>query len=180
MDQDTLIEAAKAAIEGFAVVVALLSFFIAMLTYLYQKKRDRDLALARERLKRFDKFQEFEKRYREEDALVKVREWIYREQNSNKVVTRPSAYDLQNFMEFFEEIAVMINSGLMNPDLASYTIGIDAARFYDTETQFHNDPYWTLFNSFAQRMKARFNPTATEPRAVRKTLTKKEVEELGF
>jgi hypothetical protein len=112
--------------------------------------------VAKDRLSRFEKLQDFQKRYREEDVLIKVRRWIFREQLGSNGMPEPSDYEMQQFMGFFEEIAIMINSGLMNDNLAAYTIGIDAARFYDTVATYHHDPYFRLFNSFALRMQERF------------------------
>jgi hypothetical protein len=151
-------------------VVTLAGVILALITYNYQKKRDHDLAVANDRLKRFEKLQDFEKRYGEESALVKVRKWIYAElHDSSEVPPRPSTYEMQSFMGFFEELAVMINSELMSEDLAAYTIGIDAARFYDTVTDYHADKYFRLFDTFALKMQKRFEK-----------LTENEIDTLRF
>jgi hypothetical protein len=98
-----------------------------------------------------------------------VRQWIFSEQHSSNGIPKPSDYELQQFMGFFEEIAIMINSELMSDDMAAYTIGIDAARFYDRVPTYHGDSYFRLFNSFALRMQKRF-----------RTLTDAEITALRF
>ncbi|WP_445216195.1 hypothetical protein ACKWRH_28300 [Bradyrhizobium sp. Pa8] len=165
---DLTSESVKAITASVAAIIAICTFLWGVWVYRSQKKRDHELEVAKDRLSRFEKFQEFQKRYREEDALIKVRQWIYSEQHSSTGLPKPSDYELQQFMGFFEEIAIMINSGLMSDDLAAYTIGIDAARFYDTVTTYHGDPYFRLFNSFALRMQNRFRTLAeTEISALR-------------
>ncbi|MET4721662.1 hypothetical protein ABIF63_005768 [Bradyrhizobium japonicum] len=159
----------KAITESVAVIVAICTFLWGIWVYRSQKKRDRELEVAKDRLNRFEKFQDFQKRYGEEGTLIKVRNWIYREQHSSNDIPEPSDYELKKFMGFFEEIAIMINSGLMGDDLAAYTIGIDAARFYDTVTTYHEERYFLLFNSFALRMQERF-----------KTLSEAEIKSLRF
>jgi hypothetical protein len=164
----------KVITESVVAIVAICSFLWGIWVYRSQKKRDHELEVAKDRLSRFEKFQDFQKRYREDDTLSKVRRWIYSEQHSSSGTPKPSEpkpsdYEMQQFIGFFEEIAIMINSGLMSDDLAAYTIGIDAARFYDTATEYRGDEYFPLFNSFAERMKERF-----------KTLSKTEVEALRF
>jgi hypothetical protein len=94
-----------------------------------------------------------------------VKHWI----DSERLNGMPSDYEMQQFMGFYEEIAIMINSRLMSTDLAAYTFGIDAAKFYDVVTKYHNDPNFRLFNSFAPRMKERL-----------RTLSKTEIENLRF
>jgi hypothetical protein len=73
------------------------------------------------------------------------------------------------FMGFYEEIAIMINSGLISADLAYWTIGLDASNFYNIEHAYHDDRIWTLFNSFAQKVAARFDK-----------ISPKEIAELKF
>jgi hypothetical protein len=166
---DPKLELAKAIVQSVAVTVAICTFLWGIFVYRSQKKRDHKLEVAKDRLSRFEKFQDFQKRYREDDALTKVKKWIYSEQHSSPDLPKPSDYELKQFMIFFEEIAIMINSGLMRDDVAAYTIGIDAARFYDTVNTYHRDEYFRLFNSFALRMQERY-----------RTLTDNEIWALHF
>ena len=166
---DLKTESVKTITEWVAAIVATCTFLWGIWVYRSQKKRDHELEVAKDRLSRFEKFLDFQKRYREEDALIKVRQWIFSEQLGSSGIPKPSDYELHQFMGFFEEVAIMINSGLMSDDLAAYTIGIDAARFYDTVPTYHGDRYFLLFNSFALRMKKRFE-----------TLTEREIAALRF
>jgi hypothetical protein len=75
---------------------------------------------------------------------------------------RASTADKLIFMGFYEELAVMINSRLLTADLAYWTIGVDAAKFFEKENSWHGDKTWTLFNSFALQAAARQNVLSTE------------------
>jgi hypothetical protein len=158
MDWHAIGESVKGITEVVTAVVAVVALIVTAGTYFHNKKRDHDLAVKSERLKRFDKFQQMQSRYVADHAFVKVRKWIYREQHGqDQNIATPSEFEMHLFMAFFEEIAVMINSDLMSDDLAAYNIGIDAARFYDVVDAYHDDRYWVLFNSFAKKMKRRFD-----------------------
>jgi hypothetical protein len=55
---------AKISIDFVTLLLAILAFFRAMYVYRQQKRRDHELAAASDRLKRFEKFQEMQKRFR--------------------------------------------------------------------------------------------------------------------
>jgi hypothetical protein len=156
---------AKIIIDSLTLLLGILGFFRAMYVYRQQKRRDHELAEkqirvteASDRLKRFDKFQDIQRRYREDEAIANVLRFLYPDHQADlKEPLHVSAADKFVFMGFYEELAIMINSGLMNPDLAYWTIGLDAATFYDNEPTWHNDRTWTLFNSFALKVKARYD-----------------------
>jgi hypothetical protein len=140
------------ATDAIVAGAALCTFLWGLWVYRSQKKQDHELEVAKDVLSRFEKFQELQKRYREEDVLIKVRNWIY---SKDHISNMPSDYEMQQFMEFFEEIALMINSRLMSFDLAAYPVGSDWVRFYEMVTTHHDNQLFRLFNSFALRMKER-------------------------
>jgi hypothetical protein len=72
-------------------------------------------------------------------------------------INRSDSFLARTFMGFYEEIAIMINSALISADLGYWTIGLDASNFYNTEQAYRDDRTWTLFNSFAQKVAARYH-----------------------
>jgi hypothetical protein len=62
-----------------------------------------------------------------------------------------------HFLSFFETVALMVNTGLLKKELAHYMFSYYAIRCYESKN-FWNDIkkdslYWTLFCSFACKMK---------------------------
>jgi hypothetical protein len=92
-----------------------------------------------------------------------VLRFLYPDQQApSKEQAQVSDSDKFTFMGYYEELAIMINSGLMNPDFAYWTIGLDAVTFFDKEPAYHDDRTWRLFSSFAQKAKARYNEMSDE------------------
>jgi hypothetical protein len=62
----------------------------------------------------------------------------------------------RDFLGFFEEVALMVNSGLMKPSVAHYMFGYYAIKCWQSDNFWNgvnrNSPYWWLFRDFAQRM----------------------------
>jgi hypothetical protein len=136
------------------------SFLVALFVYLHQKGVDRELAVrqinateASDRLKGFEKFQDMQRRYNDDKAIGRV----LHDLQLPKEPACASISDKHVFTGFFEELAIMINSGILSPDFGYWTIGLDAATFYDKETSWREDRTWALFNSFAQKAKARYH-----------------------
>jgi hypothetical protein len=159
---------AKIIVDFLTLVLAVSAFLRAMYVYRQQKRRDHELAEASDRLKRFEKFQEMQRRFREDESIARVLRFLYPSQYPGQKVDVSEA-DKFAFMGFYEEIAIMINSGLISADLAYWTIGLDASNFYNTEQSYRNDRTWTLFNSFAQKVGARY-----------REISSKEISELKF
>lgn len=65
--------------------------------------------------------------------------------------------DKRDFLGFFEEVALLLNSGLLRPTVAHYMFGYYALRcsgsvhFWTTVNR--QSPYWALFNDFVEQMK---------------------------
>jgi hypothetical protein len=64
------------------------------------------------------------------------------------------------FMAFYEDIAMMCQSGLMRMEVAAYLFGYDAREasshpeFVANLGDIHSDPNWALFWSFCKRLDA--------------------------
>ena len=76
--------------------------------------------------------------------------------------------DRRNFVGFFEEVALMVNSGLVRPEIAHYMFGyyatlIDQNKLFWTGLDRDSD-YWHVFRTFAEDMHARAKlPECKEP-----------------
>ena len=159
---------AKIIIDFVTLLLGVSAFLRAMYVYRQQKHRDHQLAEASDRLKRFEKFQEMQRRFNEDKSIARVLRFLYPSQYPGQTADVSEA-DKFAFMGFYEEIAIMINSRLISADLAYWTIGLDASNFYNTEQAYRNDRTWTLFNSFAQKVAARYHE-----------ISPKEITELKF
>ena len=64
--------------------------------------------------------------------------------------------DKSVFLRYFEEIALMVNSGLLRKDVAHYMFGYYAIRCWESDyfwTHLNRQgPYWALFREFAGEM----------------------------
>jgi hypothetical protein len=154
-------------------VLGIFALIVSITTYLSQKSRDHELAESNARLHRFEMFQQMQKRYREDKAIEAVLRAMYPEQYQPPpppvaLKDVPTA-DKFTFMSFYEEVAVMVNTGLMDPDMAYWFFGLDAANFYNKETEFRTQRTWTLFNTFAQKVADR-HPQIPEEEIVRMKL----------
>jgi hypothetical protein len=62
----------------------------------------------------------------------------------------------RNFAAFFEEVALMVNSGMIRRDVAHYMFGYYTLLVSQSQTFWkglHRDSaYWQLFNAFAEQM----------------------------
>jgi hypothetical protein len=61
-----------------------------------------------------------------------------------------------NLLGYFEEVALMANSGIVQPKVAWYMFGYYVLRVSESTNFWSNiersDPYWSLFNTFAETM----------------------------
>jgi hypothetical protein len=155
-------EAVKAILAFVTVLIAVYGVFHGLTVYREQKTRENDELTRRNdateregRLKRFENFQQMQSRYRQDPSIQAVFRSLYPEQYRGDTGKQPSATTKNklDFMGFYEELAIMVNSGIMRPDAAYYTFGVDAVEFWKKEQYWHDDPTWKLFNSFVQNAK---------------------------
>jgi|HubBroStandDraft_3_1064219.scaffolds.fasta_scaffold174203_2 hypothetical protein len=106
-------------------------------------------------MKRFEKFQEMRKRYKEDPVLREICTLL--EDDSERLRDMPFKQKLI-FLGFYEEIALMHNSGLLRPSIAHYMFGYYAIRCYQSKNFWNNlnrdSYYWAVFVNFAKRMEA--------------------------
>jgi hypothetical protein len=131
-----------AAIGG--VVIALLALIKGVYEYVKQGSQ-----------KRAEQFLDMRKRLKENDTFRELAALI--EMNDPELLKVPFK-DKLYYVGFFEEIALMLNSGLIRVQVAHYMFGYYAIRCWDNEYFWsdmnRNTQYWTAFKDFVDRMKA--------------------------
>ena len=107
--------------------------------------------------KRFEIFQGMNARF-DESKFMEVRELL--DDDSPNL----AAFDYttkHNFLGFFEEISISVNSRVMNAEVAFYMFGYYAIRCWESDNFWlgdkmlvKNSPYWRLFAHFVEQMKS--------------------------
>jgi hypothetical protein len=107
-------------------------------------------------------------RQRRAENLVQMRRRFletpqYREildmlQSGDPKIADSSIQERRNFVGFLEEIALMVNSRLIRPEVAQYMFGYYVLLVARNEAFWtglqRGDVYWTLFNHFAEQMQS--------------------------
>jgi len=125
------------------VIVAAGTFFKAMLEYIQQGVQ-----------KRAQSYFDIERKFLEDKDLREI--CILLDSDDIKLSKISRELKLQ-FLGFYEQVALMLNSKLIEPEVAHYMFGyyavrcIDSVNFWKGEDK--NSPYWALFRHFSQRMK---------------------------
>ena len=80
-------------------------------------------------------------------------------QSGDPAIAKSSIQERRNFVGFLEEIALMVNSRLIRPEVAQYMFGYYVLLVARNEPFWEGlekgDVYWTLFHHFAQEMARR-------------------------
>lgn len=78
---------------------------------------------------------------------------LYNGEDPQSVLREYSPDEKRNFLGFFEEIALLSNSGLIRKEVAHYMFGYYAIRCWQSKNFWYNmerdSPYWFLFRKFA-------------------------------
>ena len=73
-------------------------------------------------------------------------------------ITAKSIQDRRNLVGYFEEVALMVNSGLIRPEVAHYMFGYYVVLIDDCEKFWEGldrqGDYWAVFRSFALKMRS--------------------------
>ncbi len=103
--------------------------------------------------KRAELFMSMQKRLVESSSLNNITELL---ETGDELLSTVPIKDKSSFLRFFEEVALMIQSGLLKKDVAHYMFGYYAIRCWDSDLFWTNlnrkGPYWSLFREFAQEM----------------------------
>lgn len=99
-------------------------------------------------------FIDLRRRFLEEKSFQTILTHIHRDCSKLKDVTRQ---ERRNLVGFLEEIALMVNSGLVRPEVAHYMFGYYVLLIADCEPFWdgleRDSDYWAVFRAFAARMR---------------------------
>lgn len=134
--------------KDVATIVAAVGGIIAACVGLFQYWRNN-------MLKRAELFFAMEDRLQESNEFRKIIEFL---EKGDPALEQVPLRDRIHFLGVYEQVAIMVNSGLMQPELASYMFGAYAVCALDNEHMWSGldmeDPYWSAFRRFAEQMKA--------------------------
>jgi hypothetical protein len=105
--------------------------------------------------RRLQLFQDLRRRFEEKPAMQKMRAAI--EAQGPNQLRAIAKNDKVDFAAFYEDVALMMNSGLIRPEVAHYWFGFYAVSA-DEDDAFWSDlnkelPYWRVFRQFARTMR---------------------------
>lgn len=105
--------------------------------------------------KRAEHFVEMRRRLKENETFRKIVQFL--ETDSLALEKEIKEIDKIDFLGFFEEIALMVNSRLIRKEVAHYMFGYYAITCWDNEHFWSNIDrktlYWSLFRDFVEQMK---------------------------
>ena len=139
----TICDSVTAIISTMALVFAAVSLVQGLIEY-----RKQGIA------KRTEMFLQMRSRLREDPTFSKICSLL---ETDNVKLREIPLVERDRFIGFFEELALMKNSGLMNNHVALYMFGYFAIRCYDSRNFWYDlnrdQPLWSLFMDFAVQMK---------------------------
>jgi len=124
-------------------IFAVFTFFKGIFEYLIQSS-----------LKRAEHFFTIRKKFKENDVFQNICDFL---ENNSEEITKVSHTDKSNFLVFFEEIAMMMNSKIISKEIVQYMFGFYAIKCWECDNFWkgdldRNDPYWHLFKEFASNL----------------------------
>lgn len=157
-------------VAGVSSAVALLTFVYGVLEYRRQGRQ-----------RRTEQFFAFGRRVESDEIFVKLRDLLDAEAAEEPGATAElegqPAKDKYHFMGAYEELAVLVNSGLVRLEIAHYMHGYPAILCKRSQgfwtgknAPVRTDPHWHVFGEFADRMEtleARMNVPEPTQRADR-------------
>ena len=104
--------------------------------------------------KRVERFLEMRKGLKENNLFKELCSLI---EDDDPKLSTISFKDKRDLLGFFEEVAIMLNSGVIRKEVVHYMFGYYAIRCWESD-KFWKDinrdsPYWALFKNFALQMK---------------------------
>jgi hypothetical protein len=105
--------------------------------------------------KRAEQFIELRKRLKDNDEFANILELL--EKNSDELRNIPLK-EKYEYLGFFEEIALMVNSGLISPEIAHYMFSYYAIRCWKSDLFWsginRDSLYWIVFRKFVEQMQS--------------------------
>lgn len=124
-------------------LIALFTFFNGLLEYKRQGAQ-----------KRVEHFVTLRRRLKENPAFKEITHMLF---TNDPALAHFNAQDKRDYIGLLEEVALLVNSRLIYPDVAHYMFGHYTVHAYDSKYFWSNverdEVYWTLFMDFAQEMK---------------------------
>ena len=134
-------------LKDVSIIVAGAIAFITLWQGLFQYTRNNHAARA-------NQFIQMRRRFLEEKSFQEILTLIH--EKCDDVATK-SIQDRRNLVGYFEEVALMVNSGLIRPEVAHYMFGYYVVLIYDCEKFWENldrqGDYWAVFRAFAKKMR---------------------------
>jgi hypothetical protein len=120
--------------------------------------------------KRAEYYLELREKYLQKDRFMEIFELL--ENNSQKLAEMPR-YQRLDLLCFYEDIALLVNAGLMKREIAHYMFGEYAIRCWDSEYFWENgenknDPYWQFLGQFVEDMRRLDRNITKRPKSVRR------------
>jgi len=104
--------------------------------------------------KRSDIFLAMRTRLRGDPSFSKICDLL---EEDDPKLAKLTVVERDRFIGFFEELAILANSGLLSESITFYMFGYFAIRCYDSENFWsglnRDQPLWSLFMDFAERIK---------------------------
>jgi hypothetical protein len=107
-------------------------------------------------LARFEKYEELSKDWSDDKEIQEIIVLLDDDPQGKLATIHPSKKEA--FVGYYEEIALMLESGLLKKRIAYYMFGYHTIRCYENKNFWTDDmefesPYWSLFRRFAEQMK---------------------------
>jgi hypothetical protein len=134
---------------GITAIVGVFALLVTVIRALYEYSKQNRLA-------RFDKYEQLSKGWSEDKEIQEIIS-LLDDDPQGELLKMPRSRK-EAFVGVYEEIALMLESGILKKQIAYYMFGYHTIRCYEnkdfwTKEMDRESPYWTLFRRFAQQMK---------------------------
>lgn len=114
--------------------------------------------------KRVELFEKYLQKLKENETLRHIIELLEKESENIKNVPRTDRYF---YLGYFEEIALLVNSRVLKPEIAHYMFAYYARICWENDNFWHeinrNSTYWRVFREFVMQMKELEDKNMTIP-----------------
>lgn len=152
-------EALKVIITGLGALIALAGLVKAVFEYVRQGRQ-----------KRAEQFFELRRRLKDSGEFRRIAGLID-DPGGAEELRRVPFVEKRDYLGLFEEVAIVVNSGLIKPEVAQYMFGYYAVGCWQSEAFWEGvnreSPYWSVFADFAQKMARIEDTSQIKPSAIR-------------
>ena len=133
--------------KDLSIIVAGLIAFITLWQGLFQYARQNHAARA-------NQFIQMRRRFLEDAIFRRLLTMIF---EGDASIANEPIQDRRNFIAFFEEVALLVNSGLIKPEVAHYMFGFYAIQIDENEPVWSglnkDGEFWRVFRDFVADMR---------------------------